>query len=120
MAAAGRIPDRGDIYSIDVSPTRGKELKGGSNDRRYVLVLSHQSVNQLGTTLCALITQGSVPAREKGFTVTLMGSGSATQGVVTLCHVHTFDFQVRGARFIEEVDDVVVEECLDVLDVMTH
>jgi mRNA-degrading endonuclease toxin of MazEF toxin-antitoxin module len=49
-----------------------------------------------------------------------MGSGSATQGVVTLCHVHTFDFQVRGARFIEEVDDVVVEECLDVLDVMTH
>jgi mRNA interferase ChpB len=83
------IPDRGDILHLDLDPALGSEQQG----QRYVLVLTVSDFNRFGLTRVAPITQGGQFARESGFTVSMMGSGAKTQGVV-LCN------QVRMAGFI--------------------
>jgi len=51
-------------------------------------------------------------AREHGFAVSLMGSGTRTQGVV-LCHqVRTLDPRERKAVFLETLPTLITEEIL--------
>jgi mRNA interferase ChpB len=72
---------RGDIVRVCLNPTAGREIKG---QFRPCLVLSPKQFNRLGMTLIAPITQGGNYARVEGFTVTLMGTGTDTQGVVLI------------------------------------
>ena len=48
----------------------------------------------------APITQGGMAARETGFTVTLMGSATRTQGVVLCDQTRTIDARARTYRRI--------------------
>lgn len=100
---------RGDIIRVMLNPVLGREMQGES---RPALVLSDASFNQLGTTLIAPITQGGDFARVAGFTVTLMGSGTQTQGVIVLNQCKMLDLSVRGAKLIERAPSDVVEEAL--------
>jgi mRNA interferase ChpB len=101
-------PDRGDIWHVDLDPTKGRE----QNNPRYVLVLSRKEFNQLGTPLCAPITTGGNFARYAGFTVTLMGAGTQTSGVVLCNQVRVLDLAARKARFIERAPDLVMDEVI--------
>ena len=107
----GRHPhfERGDIVRVSFNPVSGKEMQG---DMRPALVLSTRPFNQLGTALVAPITQGGNLARFAGFAVSLMGSGTETEGVILMNAVRTLDLAARHARKIEVAPDFVVEEAL--------
>ena len=99
---------RGDIYHVDLSPIKGREQAGP----RYVLIVSPQPFNQLGTPLVCPITQGGNFARHAGFAVSLSGAGTQTQGVVLCNQPRVLDLQARNARFVESVPDFIIDEVL--------
>lgn len=104
------IPRRGDILELSLDPTKGKEIRGS----RPVLVLSADAFNKAsGLLLVAPITQGGTASRENGFSVNLLGTGSATQGVVLCDQTRTVDARARTFRKLEQVPAAVVEEALD-------
>ena len=91
------IPQRGDIVELDLDPTPGREVHGS----RPVLVLSADAFNKAsGLLLVAPITQGGVASRETGFSVTLMGAGTRTQGIVLCDQTRTVD--ARAGHFRSE------------------
>ncbi len=104
--------DRGDIVSVCLNPTAGREIQG---EYRPCLVLSPKTFNQLGTTLIAPITQGGNYARVEGFTVTLMGSGTETQGVVLISGIRMVDLSARKANKLEKASSAIVDEALAIL-----
>lgn len=105
-----RIPKRGDILMLSLDPTSGREIRG----ERPVLVLSADAFNQAsGLLLVAPISQGAAASRQHGFAVTLMGSGTRTQGVVLGDQTRTIDARARGFRRIEAAPAAVVDEVLD-------
>jgi mRNA interferase ChpB len=103
-----RVPERGDIYHIDLEPTRGKEQRG----RRYVFVVSPALHNRRGLVIALPISQGETLARGTGFASTLMASGTQTQGVVICDQPRTLDFSVRNARFVESAPAPVTDDVL--------
>ncbi len=103
-----RTPGRGDIYHIDLEPTRGREQRG----RRYVFVASPAEHNRRGLAIVLPISQGHTLARSTGFACTLMGAGTRTQGVVICDQPRTLDFSARGARFVEAVPGSVTDDVL--------
>jgi mRNA interferase ChpB len=104
--------DRGDIVSVCLNPTAGKEIQG---EYRPCLVLSPKTFNRLGTTLIAPITQGGNYARVAGFAVTLMGSGTETQGVVLISGIRMVDLSARKANILEKAPSTIVDEALAIL-----
>lgn len=113
-----KVFDRGDIVRVCLNPTAGKEQQG---DARPALVISPKAFNAIGLTIVAPISQGGDFARYAGFAVTLMGSGSATQGVVLVNMVRSVDLHARGAKFIEKVgsdiDDEVVAKLVSIVEI---
>ena len=104
-----RIPSRGDLYQIDLEPTKGKEQRG----RRPVYVLSPAEFNRRGLIIVLPISQGQTLARSTGFAATLMGAGLQTAGVVICDQPRTVDFTVRQARFVESSPDFVTQDVSD-------
>ena len=100
--------DRGDIFHVDLNPTKGREQAGP----RYVLIVSPRDFNKLGTPLVCPITQGGDFARNTGFAVSLSGAGTQTQGVVLCNQARVLDLQSRGGRFLERVPDFIIDEVL--------
>lgn len=107
------IFERGDIVSACLNPTAGNKLQG---DMRPCLVLSPKAFNRLGLTLIAPITQGGNVARFQGFSVSLMGTGTETQGVILVSGVRSVDLKARKARKIESVPSDIVDEALAILN----
>ena len=103
-----KVPTRGDIVHLDFDPARGREQQG----KRYGLVLTVAEFNRFGLAMVAPVTQGGNFARENGFTVSLMGSGSVVQGLVLCNQVRTVDFSERDAKVLERLDSAVVEDVL--------
>ncbi len=103
-------PLRGDILELSLDPVHGREIRG----TRPVLVLSADAFNKAsGLLLVAPITQGGIAARETGFSVTLMGSGTKTQGVVLCDQTRTIDARARRFRKVEKVPSQIIDEALD-------
>ena len=101
-------PERGDILHIDLDPTKGREQRG----KRFVLVLSPADFNRFGLILACPVTQGGGFAREHGFAVSLSATGTHTRRVI-LCHqVRTLDYKERNGKWIETLEEEVVEEVL--------
>src|SRR3984893_2826475 len=100
--------DRGDIYHVDLNPIKGREQAGP----RYVLIVSPREFNKLGTPLVCPITQGGSFARDRGFAVSLSGSGPSTPGVVLCNQPGVLDLQTRHAGFTEKAPRIVVDEVL--------
>jgi mRNA interferase ChpB len=105
---------QGDIVLIALDPTAGTELRG----TRPVLVLSNSEFNRSGRALIAPITQGGNIQRVEGWAVTLMGTGTVTQGVIVVSHCRVIDLAARGAKLIDAVPAAVVEEVLAKLQAM--
>ena len=106
---AARFFDRGDIVRVDLNPTIGRELEG---EMRPLPVLSPKRLNALGTALVAPITQGGNLARVADSAVTLMGSGTQTQGVILVNAARMLDLEQRGARKVEAAPPEIIEEVL--------
>ncbi|GKX61228.1 type II toxin-antitoxin system ChpB family toxin [Leminorella grimontii] len=99
---------RGDIVMVDFTPSIGSEQR----DARPALILTKKLFNDLGMTFVAPITQGGNFARNAGFTVSLSGSGSKTQGVALLNQARMIDLNARNARFVETLDETIVNDAL--------
>ncbi|WJD50644.1 MULTISPECIES: type II toxin-antitoxin system ChpB family toxin [unclassified Enterobacter] len=99
---------RGDIVMVDFNPAVGSEQR----EPRPALILTKKLFNDLGMAFVAPVTQGGNYARHAGFTVSLSGSGSKTQGVVLLNQARMIDLNARDARFVEVLDEAVVNDVL--------
>jgi mRNA interferase ChpB len=100
--------DRGDIWHVDLSPTKGREQA----NPRYVLVLTPREFNVLGTPIVAPITIGGNFARERGFAVSLSGAGTNATGVILCNQLRALDLKARGAKFSEKVPDFIMDDVL--------
>ncbi|AXK26360.1 TPA: type II toxin-antitoxin system ChpB family toxin [Serratia marcescens] len=100
---------RGDLIRVSLNPVVGREQQG---DLRPALVLSPREFNALGMVLVAPISQGANFARTAGFTVSLSGSGTATQGVILINQVRMMDLAGRSAQFIERAPGEVIADAL--------
>ena len=103
-----RWPRRGDIWQVDLNPTAGNEQQG----IRPVFVVSEEDFNRSGLTLICPITQGGNQTRFAGFAVSMMGSGTATLGVVMSNQARTIDVAARRGKFIEKAPDFVTNDVL--------
>lgn len=102
------IPSRGEIWFANLNPTAGREQQGS----RPVLVVSEKEFNRLGLCIVCPVTQGGQQSRYAGFAVTLMGTGTETQGVVMCNQPRTIDMAARGGSFVESVGNNLLEEVL--------
>ncbi len=100
---------RAEIVRLNLNPTAGREQQG---DFRPALILTPAAYNATGLAVIAPITQGGDFARYAGFAVTLSGAGTETQGVILCNQIRSVDLEARGAKRIESVPDVVIEEVL--------
>lgn len=99
--------DQGSIIRIDFSPAQGQEMKGP----HYALVVSGRTMNDMGIGWVCPITQGRQDqAREAGLAVTLMGTGTDTNGIILVHQMKSIDFRARKAKLIEKVPDYIREE----------
>jgi len=101
--------ERGDIYLVSLDPTSGHEQQG----MRPVLIVSPTAFNRLTRTPVVLpITSGGNFARTAGFTVSLMGVGTQTTGVVRCDQPRALDIDSRRGRKLESVPQAILEEVL--------
>jgi len=105
VIAPVKLPRRGEIFYLDLNPTRGKERAG----RRFVLVLSPADDN---LAIVLPISSGITLARSQGFAVTLMGAGTRTTGVIICNQPRTVALRERGAKRIEMAPDFIIDEVL--------
>ena len=103
---------KGDIVRVYLNPTVGREAQG---DFCPCLILSPLEFNRLGMVLVAPITQGGNFARFEGFTVSLMGAGTDTQGVVLVNAVRMMDLTARKAVKVESAPVDIVDEATAIL-----
>jgi mRNA interferase ChpB len=101
--------ERGDIYLVSLDPTSGHEQQG----TRPVMIVSPGAFNRLTKTPVVLpITTGGNFARTAGFTVSLMGAGIRTKGVVRCDQPRALDIGSRRGRKLESVPAAIVDEVL--------
>ena len=86
---------QGDIWHLDLEPTRGREQQG----RRYVLIVSGDKFNRLTgmPVICPITTIGNA-SRYRGFAVNLQGSGTGVTGVVQCEQPRVVDVVKRGGK----------------------
>ncbi len=111
-----KYPKRGDVWSVNLNPTVGQEQQG----QRPVFVISQESFNKSGLTVICPITQGGMQSRFAGFAVSLIGSGSKTQGVVMTNQIRTIDMRSRQGKFIESVEKFITDEVLARVQAITE
>ncbi len=103
--AASRLPQRGDLWLLDLNPVKGREQAG----TRPVYVLSDAGD---GLAIVLPISQGLTLARSQGFAVSLMGSGMQTQGSIICNQPRTVAVKDRGGKKIERAPDFITQEVL--------
>jgi mRNA-degrading endonuclease toxin of MazEF toxin-antitoxin module len=102
------VPRRGDIIRLDFDPSAGHEQQG----TRPALVLSPEAFNRFGMALACPVTRGGAFARGHAWTVSLVGAGLVTDGVVLCNQARTVDLAARRAQFIEAVPPELMAEVL--------
>ncbi len=101
--------ERGDIYLVSLDPTSGHEQQG----KRPVLSVTPGKFNRFtGVPVVLPITSGGNFARMAGFTVSLMGAGTQTTGVVRCDQPRAIDLKARSGKKLESVPDAVIDEVL--------
>jgi mRNA interferase ChpB len=101
--------ERGDIYLVSLDPISGHEQRG----TRPVLIISTGKFNRMmRTPVIVPITSGGDFARSAGFTVSLMGAGTQTTGVVLCSQPRALDVLSRGGRKLESLPLAIVDEVL--------
>jgi mRNA-degrading endonuclease toxin of MazEF toxin-antitoxin module len=100
---------RGDVYFASLDPSFGHEQQG----TRPVLIVSSDEFNQMTSLpIIVPITTGGGFARAIGMSVSLMGLGTKTTGIVRCDQPRVVDLSARNARRVESLPEAVVEEVL--------
>jgi|SRR5690554_1923867 len=102
------VPNRGDIVHLDFDPSFGREMQGP----HFGLVLSGKVFNHQGLAMICPISQGAAATRTYGTFVTLIGTGTDTQGAVHCHQLKSLDWRARKVRLKETVPQAIVNEAL--------
>jgi len=106
---AGYVPERGDIVHLQFDPSSGQEMKGP----HFGLVVSGKRFNALGLAMICPISQGAAAsARTYGTVVTLMGSGTDTQGAIHCHQLKSLDWRVRKAKRQELAPAFILDDVM--------
>lgn len=104
---------RGDIYTVDLSPTSGHEQAG----RRPVVIVSPERFNRLtGCPIVLPITNGGQFAHRIGFAVPLVGL--KTTGIVRCDQPRALDLAARNAALVDKLPPPVLDEVLAAVAVL--
>ena len=105
------VPDRGDIYHLNLSPSAGREQAGP----HYGIVVSARDYNAVsGLPFVAPVTTVGNASRMGGFAVSLSGSGLGITGVIQVDQIRATDLAARNAKPTrEKVPDYIIEDVLD-------
>ena len=98
------VPSRGHIIFMDFDPASGHEQALP----RPALVLSVEAFNR--RIRLALVAPITSRIRGHGFEVPL--EGTQTHGVVLCQQIKVIDYRARGARYVEDAPDAVVQDAL--------
>lgn len=105
---AGRLPERGDVYSINPNPIQGREMEG----RHNWLVLTPSAINRHGMVMVVAISTGAQGMRAAGLTMPIT-AGNVT-GVAVLNQVRSFDIRervgLRDASYVATAPKAVVDD----------
>lgn len=100
---------RGDIYWLDLDPTKGHEQSGF----RPVVIVSATAFNLASRLPVVLpITNGGAFAQRLGFAVSLENYGLKTKGIIRCDQPRTVDIAQRNGKFIESLPEELMEEML--------
>ncbi|MDP2793724.1 MAG: type II toxin-antitoxin system PemK/MazF family toxin [Sulfurisoma sp.] len=100
-------PARGEIVHLQFDPASGQGMKGP----HFGLVVSAKAFNSRGLAMICPISQGgAATARTYGTVVTLLGSGTDTQGAVHCHQLKSLDWRARKAKFKEAVPTVIIDD----------
>ena len=103
------IPNRGDIVHLDFDPSSGSEMKGP----HFGIVVSKMLFNKQGLAMICPISQGAAnQARSHGFVVSLMGTGTQTQGNIHCHQLKSLDWRTRNIHFKEHAHEFIMDEVL--------
>ena len=105
-----QVPDRGDLYHLNLSPSAGRE----QGEPHYAVVVSTRQYNAVsGLPFVAPVTTVDNASRMGGFAVSLTGAGTAVTGVIQVDQVKPMDLVARGARRQgEKVPDAIMGDVL--------
>jgi mRNA interferase ChpB len=103
--------DRGDIYLVDLEPTRGHEQRS----RRPVFILTRAAFNKDNLPMVCPITTGGASVRLAGFTVSLATSGLKTTGVVLCNQIRSLNIKKRRGRCVERAPDPIIDDVMAVV-----
>lgn len=108
---SGFTPHAGDIIHLDFNPATGREMK----DPHFALVVSEYPFNQRGLAWVCAISQGvGLSGMDgPGLAVTLMGTGTKTQGKIHVYQMRAVDLRLRQAKFIEKAPATILTEVRD-------
>jgi mRNA interferase MazF len=95
------VPDRGDIVWLDFDPVRGHEQQG----YRPAYVVSPSSYNE--KRQMALVCP--ITSKIKGFSFEVSLSGEV-KGVILVDHVRAIDWVDRKVKYVEKIEESVVQE----------
>jgi mRNA interferase ChpB len=99
--------NRGDIYMVDLDPTKGREQRG----RRPVLVISATAFNTATKLPVVLpITNGGDFARRIGFGVVI--SGMKTTGLVRCDQPRVLDIAARSGKKVDVLPSEILDEVM--------
>ncbi|MBD8556823.1 type II toxin-antitoxin system PemK/MazF family toxin [Rhizobium sp. CFBP 8762] len=102
------IPDRGDVFIVDLNPVVGSEMK----DEHRCVVITPRAINAIGVCLVVPITTGGAFVRKAGLAVNI--SGHKTTGVALCNQVRGLDLVERmknkTARFVETLDSYTTDD----------
>ena len=98
---------RGDVYTVDLEPTHGREQRG----HRPVVIVSPEPFNQATRLPVILpITNGGDFACRLGFSVPL--AGTKTTGVVRCDQPRVLDLDARNGRKVESLPTEIMDEVM--------
>lgn len=104
-----QLPDRGDIYHLDLRPSSGREQTG----RHYVLILTGRDYNATHLPYVAPITTVGNASRAGGTFVSLVGAGTSVTGIIQLDQVKAVDIAARnGSRTGEAAPAHIMDDVL--------
>lgn len=104
-----KIPDRGDVYWIDASPSLGPGMKA----QKGFVVISPRAVNRFGVAITVAVTGGGDDLRVLG-KLTVPITGQCIHGVTVCTQVRSFDIHTHEnkncARYVETLDRATIDE----------
>lgn len=98
------IPKRGDLLWINFNPQSGREQKG----KRPALVVSSSEYNKVS----GLIVVCPITSHTKMYPFEVSLHDNRIEGVILSDQIKNFDWETRGAKFIEKVNTNTLESVL--------